>query len=128
MASKVGQKTEGVITQDGEEPRPSTIRQANPPRLFALAESWSPALLPRDNTASRRGVQVWFRSVGVQPRVVAEFEDLALLKTMGAQGRGFIVLSSVVASEAARRYGFRVVGGRSTPAGCCFMQSPPSAA
>jgi len=42
--------------------------------------------------------------------VVAEFEDLALMKVMAAEGRGFIVLPSVVADEAVRRYGFRIVG------------------
>jgi LysR family transcriptional activator of nhaA len=46
----------------------------------------------------------------VQPRVVAEFEDLALMKVMAAEGRGFIVVPSVVADEAVRRYGFRLVG------------------
>jgi LysR family transcriptional activator of nhaA len=46
----------------------------------------------------------------VQPLVVAEFEDLALMKVMAAEGRGFIVLPSVVADEAVRRYGFQIVG------------------
>jgi LysR family transcriptional activator of nhaA len=70
----------------------------------------APALLPSDNTALRRIVETWFREVGVQPRVVAEFEDLALMKVMAAEGRGFIVLPSIVADEAVRRYGFRIVG------------------
>jgi LysR family transcriptional regulator, transcriptional activator of nhaA len=70
----------------------------------------APALLPSDNTVLRRVVETWFREVGVQPRVVAEFEDLALMKVMAAEGRGFIVLPSVVADEAVRRYGFRIVG------------------
>jgi LysR family transcriptional activator of nhaA len=70
----------------------------------------APALLPSDNTSLRRAVEAWFRSVGVQPRVVAEFEDLALMKVMAAEGRGFIVVPSVVADEAVRRYGFRLVG------------------
>ena len=70
----------------------------------------APALLPSDNTALRRVVETWFRDVGVQPRVVAEFEDLALMKVMAAEGRGFMVLPSVVTDEAVRRYGFRVVG------------------
>jgi len=55
----------------------------------------APALLPSDNTTLRRAV---------------EFEVLALLKVMAAEGRGFIVLPSVVADEAVRRYGFRIVG------------------
>jgi LysR family transcriptional regulator, transcriptional activator of nhaA len=70
----------------------------------------APALLPSDNTALRREVEAWFRVLGVRPRVLAEFEDLALMKVMAAEGRGFIVLPSVVAEEAVRRYGFRVVG------------------
>jgi LysR family transcriptional activator of nhaA len=70
----------------------------------------APALLPSDNTTLRRAVETWFRDVGVQPRVVAEFEDLALMKVMAAEGRGFIVLPSVVADEAVRRYGFRIMG------------------
>ena len=70
----------------------------------------APALLPSDNTSLRRAVEAWFREVGVMPRVVAEFEDLALMKVMAAEGRGFIALPSVVAGEALRRYGFRVVG------------------
>jgi LysR family transcriptional activator of nhaA len=70
----------------------------------------APALLPSDNTSLRRAVEAWFRDLGVRPRVVAEFEDLALMKVMAAEGRGFIVLPSVVAEEAVRRYGFRVIG------------------
>jgi LysR family transcriptional activator of nhaA len=32
------------------------------------------------------------------------------MKVMAAEGGGFIVLPSVVADEAVRRYGFRIVG------------------
>ncbi len=70
----------------------------------------APALLPSDNTSLRRSLEAWFHRLGVQPRLVAEFEDLALMKVMAAEGRGFIALPSVVAAEAVRRYGFRVVG------------------
>jgi LysR family transcriptional activator of nhaA len=70
----------------------------------------APALLPSDNTALRRAVEAWFKRTGVQPRVVAEFEDLALMKVMAAEGQGFIALPSIAAEEAVRRYHFRVVG------------------
>ena len=79
-------------------------------RGFPKSLHEAPALLPSDNTVLRRVVEAWFREIGVQPRVVAEFEDLALMKVMAAEGRGFVVLPSVVADEAARRYGFRVFG------------------
>ncbi len=70
----------------------------------------APALLPSDNTSLRRAVEAWFREIGVEPRVVAEFEDLALMKVMAAEGRGFMALPSVVAGEAVRRYGFQIIG------------------
>lgn len=83
----------------------ATLKRGFPQSLHA-----APALLPSDNTALRRAVETWFREVGVQPRVVAEFEDLALMKVMAAEGRGFIVLPSTVADEAVQRYGFRIIG------------------
>jgi LysR family transcriptional regulator, transcriptional activator of nhaA len=70
----------------------------------------APALLPCDNTSLRRSVESWFSHIGVRPRVVAEFEDLALMKVMAAGGRGFIVLPTVVTAEAVDRYGFHVIG------------------
>jgi len=70
----------------------------------------APALLPSDNTSLRRAVEAWFRDIGVEPRVVAEFEDLTLMKVMAAEGRGFMALPSVVADEAVRLYGFRILG------------------
>jgi LysR family transcriptional regulator, transcriptional activator of nhaA len=79
-------------------------------RDFPKSLHEAPALLPSDNTVLRRVVEAWLREIGVQPRVLAEFEDLALMKVMAAEGRGFIVLPSVVADEAVHRYRFRIVG------------------
>jgi LysR family transcriptional regulator, transcriptional activator of nhaA len=70
----------------------------------------APALLPADNTPLRRTLETWFREIGVQPRVIADFEDLALMLVMGAEGRGFIALPSVVKDEAVRRYSFQILG------------------
>ena len=70
----------------------------------------APALLPAENTALRRALEKWFHDQELRPRVVAEFEDLALMKVMAAEGRGFIAVPSVVAHDAVSRYGFRVLG------------------
>ena len=48
--------------------------------------------------------------MGVQPRVVAEFEDAALTKIVATSGHGFIAVPTVVASEAFERYGFVPLG------------------
>lgn len=69
-----------------------------------------PALLPTQNCNLRRDLEKWFRSVGVEPRVVAEFEDAALTKIVATSGHAFIAVPTVVASEAFERYGFVPLG------------------
>lgn len=68
------------------------------------------ALLPAENTALRRVVETWLRERNLRPRVVAEFEDPALMKVMAAEGRGFVVLPAASAGVALRRYGLHVFG------------------
>jgi LysR family transcriptional regulator, transcriptional activator of nhaA len=70
----------------------------------------TPALLPTQNCSLRRDLEKWFRSVDVEPRVVAEFEDAALAKIVGTESCGFVVIPSAVASEAIERYGFVSIG------------------
>lgn len=70
----------------------------------------APALLPTQNCSLRRDLENWFSSAGVQPRVVAEFEDAALTKIVATSGHGFIAVPTVVASEAVERYGFVPIG------------------
>lgn len=70
----------------------------------------SPALLPVDNTTLRRALETWFRARGIQPRVVAEFEDLALMNVMAVEGRGFIAVPTVAAKDALTHYGFHKIG------------------
>ena len=70
----------------------------------------APALLPTENTVLRHALDTWFRERAIEPRVVAEFEDLALMKVMAAEGRGFIALPTVALDEAVKRYGFQIIG------------------
>ena len=70
----------------------------------------APALLPTHNCSLRRDLEKWFRSAGVQPRVVAEFEDAALTKIVATSELGFIAVPTVVVSEAVERYGFVPIG------------------
>jgi len=70
----------------------------------------APALLPTQNCNLRRDLENWFRSIGVEPRVVAEFEDAALTKIVATSGQGFIAVPAVVASEVVERYGFVPIG------------------
>jgi LysR family transcriptional activator of nhaA len=70
----------------------------------------APALLPSNNTALRQSLGKWFHASRVRPRIVAEFDDAALMKTAAMDGLGFFPLPTVVAKEGVGRYGFGVVG------------------
>jgi len=78
----------------------------------------APALLPAENTTLRRTLETWFRSQHLQPRVVAEFEDLALMKVMASEGRGFIAVPTLAMKDAVAHYGFQPIG----QAGQCRVQ------
>ena len=70
----------------------------------------APALFPTQNCTLRRDLEKWFGTCGVQPRVVAEFEDAALTKIVATNGVGFIAVPTVIESEAVERYGFVSIG------------------
>lgn len=70
----------------------------------------APALLPAENTPLRRNLEAWFRARDITPRVIAEFDDLALMKAMATQAPGFVPVPTVVLREATDRYGLRVIG------------------
>lgn len=70
----------------------------------------APALLPDENSPFRRALESWFRALNIRPRVVAEFEDLALMKVMASEGQGFIAVPTLAAREGIARYGFQEIG------------------
>lgn len=79
-------------------------------RNFPQSLHAAPALLPTENTSLRRALETWFREQNIQPLIMAEFEDLALMKVMAAEGRGFIALPSVAVGDAVGHYGFQIIG------------------
>ena len=70
----------------------------------------APALMPTENTPMRRALENWFRHQRLQPLVIAEFDDPALMKVMALEGAGFIAVPTVMADDAAARYGFELIG------------------
>ncbi len=79
-------------------------------RKFPRSLHDAPAFLPTENTSLRRALEQWFRQEKIRPHVLAEFEDLALMKEMATGGRAFIALPSAVAREASERYQFQTIG------------------
>ena len=68
----------------------------------------APLLLPVPTTAVRRELDEWFDRLEVSPRVIAEFDDSALLKVFGQAGEGLFVSPSDQRLKAYQRAGVAV--------------------
>jgi LysR family transcriptional activator of nhaA len=79
-------------------------------RKFPHSLHGAPALLPAEHTAFRMALETWFDSLGIRPRVVAQFEDTALMHPAATDGVGFVPIHSAIARQAARQNGWRVIG------------------
>lgn len=73
-------------------------------RRFPDSLEGAPFLLPTPNTALRRNLDYWFESRGIEPTVIGEYEDSALLKVFGQSGYGLFVAPTVVQREVSRQY------------------------
>ena len=79
-------------------------------RGFPRSLDGAPMLLPLESLTLRRSLDQWFDKNEIRPRVVAEFEDSALLKQFGADGLGIFAAPNAVAREVMRQYGVKRVG------------------
>jgi LysR family transcriptional activator of nhaA len=84
----------------------AAIYRSNFPRSL----SGAPFLLPTGNTALRRSLDQWFDSESIRPKIQAEIEDSALIKTFGKGGVGLFVAPTTVEAEIQRQYVVEVVG------------------
>lgn len=66
---------------------------------FPASLDGAPFLMPMQNSASRRTLDLWFDAHGIRPRVVAEFQDLALLNVFGQAGVGLFASPAVVEDQ-----------------------------
>lgn len=79
-------------------------------RGFPRSLDGAPFLLPTRNTTARRSLDQWFDAQRIHPRIVAEFEDSALMKVFGQHGLGLFAAPSVIAPEVQKQYEVKVVG------------------
>lgn len=86
-----------------------SLRRAHS-RKFPRSLHGAPMLLPTPGTMLRRAMDRWFFSIKIQPRVVGEFDDSALLKSFGQAGVGLFVAPSGVEEEICSQFGVGVVG------------------
>ena len=69
-----------------------------------------PVLLPTAHSAVRPRLDAWFERLGIQPRVVGEFEDSALLATFGAAGMGVFPAAELIHDKLTTRYDVQRLG------------------
>ena len=77
----------------------------------------APLLLPAGRTAWRHEIDRWFDAQRIRPRVVAEFDDAALMKTAAADGLGVTPIAASVLDETVERFGLKTIG---RPVRCGF--------
>jgi LysR family transcriptional activator of nhaA len=77
---------------------------------FPASLDEQPMLMPSSGSNLRRSLEGWFEQLGIQPRIVAEFEDRALMKAFGERGSGIFTTPTAVEDDVLEKYGVAVLG------------------
>ncbi|MBH3342540.1 transcriptional activator NhaR [Pseudomonas sp. xss_4] len=78
--------------------------------LFPECLHDAPLLIPGQETVLRSRLLRWLGEQHIQPRIVGEFDDSALMQAFGQSGSGIFVAPSVIAEEVCRQYGVHLIG------------------
>lgn len=79
-------------------------------RNFPESLHQTPMLMPTSSSALRRSLELWFERIKIQPLVVAEFEDRALMKAFGEAAAGVFTSPTAVEADVLDKYAVEVVG------------------
>lgn len=79
----------------------------------------TPILLPTSGSQLRSNIDQWLDKYRVHPRIVAEFDDSALMKAFGQKGAGIFIAPSAIEAEVELQYGVSAIG-QSTEVKECF--------
>jgi LysR family transcriptional activator of nhaA len=93
-------------------------------KRFPQSLNGAPMLLPATMNPLRRGLEDWFQSIDVQPNVLAEFEDSALLKVFGEAGIGVFPAPMAIRPEIESMYRARCIGEADPVQEAYFAISP----
>jgi len=77
---------------------------------FPASLDGRPILMPSETSSLRRNLEGWFERQGIEPLVVAEFEDRALMKAFGERGVGVFTSPTAVEDDVLSKYGVEVIG------------------
>lgn len=96
---------EGPVAIFGAAAIASAYRQGFPASLQR-----APMLMPTRNNALRGKLEGWLQAKGIRPRIVAEFDDTALLKTFARHGAGLFPAPAALAADVEAQYEVIAVG------------------
>ncbi len=71
----------------------------------------APLLIPSETNLVQAKLLDWLDSQRIYPRIVGEFDDSALMKVFGQAGTGIFITPTPIATEVAKQYGLRIIGG-----------------
>jgi LysR family transcriptional activator of nhaA len=77
---------------------------------FPQCLNGQPMLIPGNQASVRQQLEGWFTRHSVQPHIVGEFDDGALMTAFGREGRGVFVAPTVLEAETLRQFGVKVIG------------------
>ncbi|MCZ8313396.1 transcriptional activator NhaR [Phreatobacter sp.] len=77
---------------------------------FPQSLSGAPMLIAGEGSTMQMGLTRWFSEQGIEPRIVGEFEDSALMKAFGQAGMGIFPAPAVLAGEMAEQFEATLVG------------------
>ena len=80
------------------------------PICFPKTLTGAPILLPTRNNAIRARIDHWMELNEIQPDLIGEFDDNALLHTFGRAGRGLFPAPTVLAEDVKSQFGAVEVG------------------
>lgn len=84
--------------------------KARLPRGFPKCLDGAPMLVQGAASAMRQRLELWLTRHQLRPRAVGEFDDAALMKAFGREGRGVFMAPTVLEDETCAQYGVRVLG------------------
>lgn len=70
----------------------------------------APLLLPSSGTHLRSSIDKWLNKHRIYPRVIAEFDDSALMKVFGQEGAGIFIAPAAIEAEVALQYNADCIG------------------
>ncbi|HED16461.1 MAG TPA: transcriptional activator NhaR [Gammaproteobacteria bacterium] len=77
---------------------------------FPQCLNGEPLLLPGEMTIVQGRLLKWFDEQHIQPRIIGEFDDSALMKAFGKAGAGVFIAPTPIAAEVEQQYNVKSIG------------------